>query len=137
MLAQSGLRRKVESYISNLALVWLALAFYRTNSYYAGFLRPETQQVLLWMALAYTALGLLFHVIIPFRHVNESKGATLIRMLWRLSRETKAYIANFTLNPSRPMPKIDQHEKTVLLFVLVKVFFLPLMLNFLFNSLNN
>ncbi|MBI2581101.1 isoprenylcysteine carboxylmethyltransferase family protein [Candidatus Woesearchaeota archaeon] len=35
------------------------------------------------------------------------------------------------------MPKIDQHEKTVLLFVLVKVFFLPLMLNFLFNSLNN
>lgn len=137
MLAHSEeLRRKAESYIANLALVWPAVAFYRSNGYYAGFLRPETQQLLLWLALAYTILGLCY-VALPFRHHHDSKGIVFFRTLWRLAREARGYARDFIAKPRFPRPRISHQEKTVFLFLLVKAFFLPMMANFLFGSLND
>lgn len=136
MLAQSEIWRKAESYLANLALTWPALAFYRGNSYYAGFLRPETQQILFWLVLAYTVIGLLY-VLLPFRHVNDSKGIIFFRTLWRLARELKDYAKSLPAQPRFPHLEISHQEKTVFLFLLVKAFFLPMMVNFLFGSLND
>lgn len=137
MGVQSGLRQKAEYYLSNLALIWLAIAFYRANSYYAGFLRQDTQQLLFLMAAAYTVLGLLFYAFLPLKHLSESKGATLLRILLRLALETKEYLKNFTLKIGHSPPKIAPYEKTALLFLLVKIFFLPIMVNFLFSNLRD
>ncbi len=137
MGVQSGLRQRAEYYLSNLVIIWLAIAFYRTNSYYAGFLRQDTQQLLFLMAVAYTVLGLLFYAFLPLKHLSESKGATLIRTLLRLALETKEYLKSFTLKIGHAPPKISPHEKTVLLFMLVKLFFLPLMINFLFSNMHD
>ncbi len=131
------LRQKAEYYLSNLALIWLAIAFYRTNSYYAGFLRHDTQQLLLLIAAAYTVFGLLFYAFLPLKRLSEPKGAIIIRALLRLALETKEYLKNFTLKTGFQPPKIAFHEKTAILFMLVKIFFLPIMANFLFSNLHD
>ncbi len=137
MLPQVELRQRLEYYFSNVVLIWIALIFYRTNKYYVSFLRHDTQQLLFWLAAAYTVIGFILYVFMPAKHVRESKGATLLKILRRLARDTKDYIGNFTLRTSQPPPRIDPGEKTVLLFMLVKIFFLPLMINFLFGNFHD
>jgi len=134
---QSSITERLKSYLPTTILIWLAILFYRTNKYYSSWLSSETQSALIWLALAYTLIGFIFFVIFSFRKEKESRGLTLIRILKRLLRDTHNYIHNFTSKPNHPLPKIDPKEKTILLFVLVKIFFLPLMLNFFFDNIHS
>ena len=51
--------------------------------------------------------------------------------------DSVSYLNNFINKPDFKRPKLSFNEKTVLLFMLVKIFFLPLMLNFLFSNLHH
>jgi len=134
MSSSDDLIRRLEYYISNVAIIWIALIFYRTNRYYIGFLRQDTQDALLYLALAYTILGLLIYVLLPLKDLQESKGSIVIKTLRRLFKDTRVYLNNFTSNPDLPSPEVDHHGKTAILFTLVKLFFLPLLLNFFFGN---
>jgi len=124
----------IKHYFSSLILIWIAILFYKFNRYYSDFLRAETQLTLLYLAIAYTILGFLFYIIVPIEKTKNSKGFTLFNALIRVVKDTKNYLREFTKNPEHPAPKIEKHEKVTLLFMLVKIFFLPLMLNFFFNN---
>ncbi len=53
---------KLKHFFLNLVLIWLAILFYNTNAFYQGFLRPETQAVIFYLALAYTIFGFVYYL---------------------------------------------------------------------------
>jgi len=124
----------LKHYVSNLILVWAAILFYRYNSYYSGFLRAETQASLFYLALLYTFIGFFFYIFLPIEKAPQSKGMTLFIAIKRVFRESAGYMRNFTKHTKHPLPKLEKHEKVDFLFVIVKIFFLPLMINFFFNN---
>lgn len=129
------LHERLEYFLSNVAIIWLALVFYATNKYYLSFLRPETKISLILLAVAYVIFGTIFYVVVPIERLKRSKGAVVIRTLGRMVSDLIAYLRRFTDEPQAELPRISHEEKTALLFALVKVFFIPIMLNFFFADL--
>ncbi|MBS3082142.1 hypothetical protein J4416_04395 [Candidatus Pacearchaeota archaeon] len=124
----------LKHYLFNILLIWLAILFYRYNPYYKSFLLPLTQSALFYLALTYTVLGLFFYIILPIERIPKSKGLLIFQTFKRTLIDTWRYLKNFTLDTNHPPPKIEKHEKVAILFVLVKLYFLPLMLNFMFGN---
>ena len=86
-ISKQKLIHSMKHYVSGLILIWAAILFYRYNSYYSGLLRTETQATLLFLALAYTFIGLAFYVFIPVEKTPKSKGLTLFRAFRRIIKE--------------------------------------------------
>ncbi|PIN93916.1 hypothetical protein COU54_01115 [Candidatus Pacearchaeota archaeon CG10_big_fil_rev_8_21_14_0_10_31_24] len=106
--------KRYKHYLSNLILIWTIFFFYKTFDYYQKILSQNTLKTLLYLALAYSILGLIYYSLTPKDNLRETKGTLLIKTLSK--------IAFFK--------KIDKKEKISLLFIIVKIFFLPLMINF-------
>jgi len=122
--------KKFKNYLSNIFLIWFFILIYNTIEYYQNFLSPITQTTLFYLALAYTVLGFLFYLFTPLERISKSKGTIILGFFYKNLKST------FRLKK----PSISKKEKTALLFVLVKAFFLPIMLNFVFGNyhhLNN
>ncbi|MBI2578784.1 MAG: hypothetical protein HYW26_03675 [Candidatus Aenigmarchaeota archaeon] len=112
-------RNGVTNYAADLALILAALFIYRTYEYYVNFLRDDTQHVLLLLALAYAVFGLPYFLFFaPKEH--KSKGIIIFGFLERTVKSRK-----FSLL---------KDEKVSLLFLVVKFFFLPIMINFAFGN---
>src|SRR5438477_1900172 len=56
--ATSSLSLRLKYFAANLLLIWLAILLFRTNHYYLRFFSDQTQTLLLWLATAYTIIGL-------------------------------------------------------------------------------
>ncbi len=125
--------KKLEHYLLNTLLIWLAVLLYTKAPYYKSFLTQETIKTIFILAYSYTIIGLIYYIIIPSEKINPSKGHIIFRSLKRVSKDTWHYIKNFN-SPYRKSPKMEHHEKTAILFLLVKIFFLPLMLNFFYDN---
>jgi len=111
---------KFKNYFLNLILIWVIILLYRLLPYYKNFLRTETQIILLSLALIYTTLGFVYYLFVLPEKIKETKGSQIFNLLKKL------------LNCKTS--KIDSKEKTAFLFVIVKIFFLPLMINFFLNN---
>lgn len=109
----------VKNYAADLVLVMAALLIYRTYDYYVNFLRDDTQQVLLLLALAYAVLGLPYFLFFAPKD-HKSKGVIIFGFLKRTIKSGKAFL----------LPG----EKASVLFLVVKFFFLPIMINFAFSN---
>jgi len=94
------------------------LLIYRMHEYYISFLSASTQNVLFWIFIGYAVLALPFYLFYPFKTKHESKGTIAFRGVYRFIRTRK----------------IEQKEKVTLLFILVKFFYIPLMINFVFGN---
>ncbi len=112
---------RLKPYISNLILIWLAVYIYRHVSYYSGFLSQQTQEIIFYFAISYTFFGFLFYIFMPSDRIPQSKGLILFRALNRV-------LGRF------PKSRFEKHEKVALLFIIVKFFFFPIMLNFFLNN---
>lgn len=121
MLMKMRIREAVSNYIADAVLILLALGFYRTNEYYTGFLNSEAQLALLYIAAAYLIFALPFYMFFPFKKSHVSKGMILFSAL----RKAACHNA------------ISREEKVVLLFIAVKFFYIPLMLNFVFSNFHS
>lgn len=78
------------------------------HGYYLGFLRPETQAVLLYLAAAYMILALPLYLLYPFNAPHISKGRVAFGGIMRYFRERD----------------FGKREKIVALFILVKFFYI-------------
>jgi len=119
--------KRLKPFLLNLILLWLVILLYRTNSYYTNFLRPDTQAVLLSIAITYTIIGSIYYYLYP---AQQTKGTLVLRLIKKLITKIYKYITN----PSVITPKITKQEKVTTLFIIVKIFFLPIMLNFFLNN---
>ncbi len=111
---------KFKPYFLNLALIWLAIVLYNLLPYYQEFLRHETKTILFYLAITYTALGFLYYYYTPKEKLIPSKGILIFNAIKKSLLEKRL--------------TFDKIEKTALLFILVKFFFLPIMLNFFLDN---
>ncbi len=122
------------SYLSAALLIWLAIAFYRHNPYYSSFLSAQTQKSLLYGAFIYTILAPLVYLLIPGLSGSPNKPYLFLHMIARQARTLTIYLRKFPTQPSFASPKISKPEKIASLFLLVKFFFIPIMINFLYAN---
>lgn len=123
---------KLKNYFSNLAIIWLVILLYRISRYYSDFLRKETQITLLILALSYTIIAFIYYLLTPEQKISPSKGFLIFRFFEKISRKIYCYLRNILIIEN--FQKITKEEKTAILFVIVKIFFLPIMLNFFFGN---
>jgi|SRR3989344_1650723 len=128
--------KKLKGYFLNLILIWGAFLIYKFNDYYREFIMAETKTAILYLTLSYTILALPFYLISPYEKLKDSKGLLVFRAIKKIALGTTRYLANIR-SSYKSFPKIEHQEKTAILFIFVKLFFLPLMLNFFFSNLNN
>ena len=116
--------RVVVNYISYLLLITVALLFYSLNAYYMGFLGPQTWRLLLWLALAYVVLGL------PYYYARgkdyQGSGFKAVLAMLHIIELVKLYLSG------EKAYQIPKDQKASLMFLLVKFFYIPLLLNFVF-----
>src|SRR3989344_4987950 len=110
-----------KNYAADAIIILLALAFYSTNDYYVGFLLPQTQQALLYLAAAYLVLAMPFYMYFPFKSPHLSKGRIALAGLEKYIR----------------CRQIEKPEKITILFIAVKFFYIPLMINFVFSNMDS
>ncbi len=127
----------LKHYIFNLIIIWLAILFYRYSSFYSNFLSQKTQTTILALAVIYTISGFFYYLLKSPEKIIESKGTILFRALKRSIKEVFNLLRIFNTNTNKKFPKFDKKEKTAFLFLVVKIFFLPLMLNFLFGNFSS
>ena len=121
-------------HLADVSVIWLLIIFYRLNPYYFNFLNQNTQFVLFCFALTTTFLGWINYY---FRPQAESKVLTAALGLRRLAGEFRLYLSSFGKEKIIETPAWTPKEKVAILFMLVKIFFVPLMLNFaVINYLN-
>ncbi|MBI2575344.1 DUF1295 domain-containing protein [Candidatus Woesearchaeota archaeon] len=135
LFSKANLRSALLHYLSGLSLYGLAVAFYHWNRYYAGFLDPSVKGILLYAFIAYAAIMPFVFLFPGSRNIEGHKPAIVFRVLWRTSADFLRYLERFTKEPGYRMRGVSASERTALLFMVVKLFFLPLMLNFMVSHL--
>jgi len=126
-----------QSYMVNILLFSCAITLYRTNPYYKDFLAPNTQKMLLAFLGIYIVAAIPLELLLHReRRRLEGKGFIVLCAVLRFLRDGWRYLVRFPLDRSRP-PALSHREKTSVLFLLVKFFYLPLMINFLFGNWGN
>lgn len=118
MPSNQNLAHSAKNFLANIILIWLVILIYRNTSYYTNFLRAETQSALLSLALAYTIIGFFYYVFFPIEPTKQTKGLLLFNALKKLPN----------------IHQINKEERTAILFIAVKIFFIPVMLNFVFGN---
>jgi len=127
-------RARAARYLPSVVIIWGAIIFYRNDSYYSGFLTQSTQKTLLLFAFSYSLVGLFVYLIAPIERIPKSKGYIAFKFFKRIVLNLRSCRIRFISGIKQERLKVTQEERTAVLFILVKLFFLPLMLNFLFGN---
>lgn len=80
----------------------------------------ETLTTLFYLALSYTIIGFSYYLLVPFKKIKKTKGELIFSLLSKIIKLR--------------FKEINKKEKVAFLFIVVKIFFLPIMLNFTFNN---
>lgn len=123
----------IYQYVVYAVAIGAVMLLYMSNKYYSNFLRPETKLVLLGLYAAYMLFAFPFYYLFPKKDINQHKGVLLFRAFKRVLAGFWHYLRK-PESPAQPTPGLSRQEKVAVLFMLVKFFFLPLMINFLFDN---
>lgn len=126
-------RRRWMSFITaDMTLIWGVFLFYSTNVYYKVFLSDKTLSVLFYVSIFYTCLS----IVSTFQNRNKTKYNSKGYIFW----ETIFNAFQCLVKKTKEKPVMfftDKHDKTLFLFTLVKLFFIPIMLQFAINNYND
>jgi len=108
-------------------LYGLGILLFRYLPYYQRILNQNTQNTLGYLFLGYLIIAPILYFFLV-KEYSENKAYLFWRMILRnlFSVWNKDQKINW-----------EQEEKVALLFILVKIFFLPTMINFFFGNVNN
>ncbi len=109
-------------YLSGAFVYGAGLLFYNTNNYYSNFLDPATKSVLMQLYILYLIASPVLYFI------SKSEGHKPLLVLSAIKKIGHDFIAG------KKIADITFSEKNALLFMLVKIFFVPLMINFLISN---
>ena len=112
-----------KSYLSGVIVYGLGIILFRNAGYYKETLSSTTQDVLLLMFVLYLVLAPFYYY---FNSGKASKGRAYLFLAFVKKWAAKA--------AGKKTYEISHNEKTAFLFMLVKLFFLPTMVNFFFNN---
>jgi protein-S-isoprenylcysteine O-methyltransferase Ste14 len=122
----SRLRQGIKLYFSSLLLYGLGILLFRYLPYYQNTLSTNTQNTLLYLLISYIILAPFLYLLFV-REYSENKAHLFFRFL---SRNYRALFGKDRFS-------IESEEKVAILFILVKLFFLPTMINFFWGNITN
>ena len=113
-------------YISSTILYALALLLFHTFTFYTNYLTPQTQNFLFFLFIGYLILAPIYYFLTT-KENSTNKAYLVLTLIFRIVKNMftqyqKIYIL--------------KEEKVAVLFILVKLFFLPLMFNFFFTNMS-
>jgi protein-S-isoprenylcysteine O-methyltransferase Ste14 len=121
---------RLKQYSSSTILIWLVITFYHYFPYYRHFLSGNVQEILLVMAITYSILALPVYLLLPINRLHNSRGYILFKSIRPLTKSF--YNALKTIaHAQKPKLYLSSIDKYNLIFIVIKLFFLPMMLNFL------
>lgn len=121
----------VKDYLSEVAIYSFMLIIYRLNNYYWGFIKKQTWQIMLTFFLGYIILGLPYYLWIAPRIKNRKPRARIVlRFISRYLKSYLSYLKSFNSAKLAHIPPADKVTKVSILFLLVKLYYIPIMLNF-------
>ena len=145
-MKRQRITRILELYLSSVLIYCLGIFLFKYFPYYQKILHPQTQQALLYLYLGYLILAPFLYLIFA-KEDSENKPYLVLKGL------KKVFIKLFALFKKRNIkwserkslehelnyqkPKLLKKEKVAFLFILVKLFYLPLMINFFYNNFNH
>jgi protein-S-isoprenylcysteine O-methyltransferase Ste14 len=128
-LLVSRLKPNLKYLAANLAVLWVAWLFYRTNHYYVQFLSDRTQMVLLWLAAIYSVAATAFYLVT--KNPQPTHAYVGLRATWKCLRNAASYVRAFPDAADSNDLCFSEQERVSLLFLLLKFFYLPMMIEFL------
>lgn len=117
-MVSKRLIRATKLYFSSIIVYGLALILYRIIPFYQEYLGAATQKTLIHIFIAYIVLSP-FYYLKFCQEDSENKQYILLSSVWGLVHQIKSH----TL-------RITKKQKVAFLFIIVKFFFLPLMIQF-------
>ncbi|MBI3051749.1 DUF1295 domain-containing protein [Candidatus Woesearchaeota archaeon] len=130
-------RQAVLKYLSGAFVYGIALLFYRSNRYYVEFLSPQTRDLLLYIYVGYLLFSPVVLLFSRHRRLDEHRPWVFLALLRRQAVGFVAYLREVGRNHEARMPPLSTFEKTTLLFMGVKLFFVPMMFNFLLGHVGD
>ena len=125
-------RNALLNYLSDVFFILTAIIIYRNVPYYKSFLAEQTQQEILVLGGAFLIFGFPYYY---FYTDSQSKARKIIggtgEFLWELIE----YFKDKWAGKKKSFPPFPQEVKVSILFMIVKFYYLPLMLNFTFNHI--
>jgi protein-S-isoprenylcysteine O-methyltransferase Ste14 len=112
--------KKLKGFFLNIILIWLVFFFYKSLPYYQNFLKQETYSIIFYLAISYTIIGFIYYFFASINKIKITKGQLIFSLFFKVLK--------------LKLIQISKQEKISLLFILVKIFFLPIMLNFVINN---
>ncbi len=125
----------LKNYFCGLLVYGLLLVIYFSSSYYSDFLNASTKLALLIIFIFYLLSAFPYYLWKREKDLDDNHLFVVLRLFVRTVREGWRYVERFTVDRDVSAPHITKKEKVSLLFLMVKAFFLPIMLNFFFNNL--
>jgi protein-S-isoprenylcysteine O-methyltransferase Ste14 len=121
MTLSALLKHKIKLYFAGIFLYGLGIFLFRTHPYYLSLLHHQTHVTLLYFFLGYIVIAPFYYTFYATQY-SESKPFLLLRGVWNMIRQGRF--------------SFHKEEKIAGLFILVKLFFLPLMINFFWQNFN-
>ncbi|MAG60353.1 hypothetical protein CL619_01065 [archaeon] len=113
-------------WLSSVLLYGLGLLFVRFGPHYSWFVSAPVQEILFWMYLGFVVLSIPYYVMTATRY-STNKSFLFFRFLFK----------NISSLRQGKFSSVENEEKVAVLFTGVKLFFLPLMLQFLYQNYND
>ncbi|MFA6462105.1 MAG: methyltransferase [Candidatus Woesearchaeota archaeon] len=123
----SRLKRGLQLYFSSVILYGLGILLFHYLPYYQRTLNDKTQLTLLGLFWGYLVLAPILYFFFV-KEYSENKSYHLAKAAIRNGR---------SLFQSSTQLGLEKEEKVALLFILVKIFFLPTMIGFFYGNWSN
>ena len=136
MVNKEQLQRAARGYLAGLVIYGVALWFYFHNGYYVSFLSEETKWLLKILYGMYVVLGLPMLVLESRKGgIRVHKPVETVIALREMIKGLRSFTLGFLPGKKRWRYKVERQYKVTLRFMAVKIFYVPLMLNFFFDNL--
>ena len=117
-------KQNIKLYFASLTIYGFGLLLTCILPYYQKNLQPVTKSILVILYIIYIFFGAIYYLFLN-KQTTTNKPYLILSCVKRNLVEYKQHKTT----------TVHHHEKTALLFMLVKIFFLPLLINFCYNHI--
>lgn len=131
-MTKKELKKSARRYLAGLVVYGLGLAIYTQTNYYRGFIGHDTLFVLKALFTIYVFAGWPFQLL----NINtkDHKPSVLLKSVPLLLSAFSSFCFSFLPGSKVKRVVINNKIKTTFLFFLVKLFYVPIMLNFFLSN---
>lgn len=118
--------------LADIVLIWGAFAIYAFNAWFSDFLQNKAMLLIGAVAILFTFVRIVSNISARNDETVFSPGYTFLAVLGRVVRQLVSKSAN-----TGKFSFASAEEKRTFLFILVKLYFIPVMLQFSLNNYND